>query len=134
MNRTEDGEPSDDRPAEPLYVPVRQGPAGCALRLYRTPMGARTAVAFTTRWRLAHVLGPDQAWIRLAEPAVRELTRPLGVDRLSVDPVLTAAPPRHPAPRMPAAPAVAETAPLAGLADGRPPVRDRDAGAVGAPR
>ncbi|GHH70821.1 hypothetical protein GCM10018793_05450 [Streptomyces sulfonofaciens] len=85
-----DPEPLDRLPAGPLYVPVRPGPSGCATRLFRTPLGGRTAVAFTTERRLTAALGPRQAWIRLAEPALRALTEPLGVTALTVDPQLTA--------------------------------------------
>ncbi|MFF8288634.1 SAV_915 family protein [Streptomyces sp. NPDC016309] len=83
-------EPSPPAPAGPLYVPVRPGPRGCAVRLFRTSCGARTAIGFTTAPRLTAALGPDQAWIRLTRPALRTLTAPLGVTTLSVDPRLTA--------------------------------------------
>ncbi|GHI09273.1 hypothetical protein AQI88_31425 [Streptomyces cellostaticus] len=86
----DDPEPSERTPAGPLYVPVRPGPAGCATRLFRTPLGDRTAVAFTSVRRLAGTLGPDQPWIRLAEPALRALTAPLGVTALAVDPSFSA--------------------------------------------
>ncbi|MGW6601248.1 SAV_915 family protein [Streptomyces sp. NPDC055036] len=82
----EDPEPSERVPAGPLYVPVRPGHAGCAVRLFRTPIGGGTAVGFTTRDRLAATLGPDQPWIRLAEPALRALVQPLGVATVTVDP------------------------------------------------
>ncbi|MGW2651499.1 SAV_915 family protein [Streptomyces sp. NPDC001393] len=98
----EDPEPSDPSPAEPLYVPVRPGPSGCAARLFRTPLGDRTAVGFTSALRLTTTLGPDQAWIRLAEPALRALAAPLGVTTVTVDPQFTA-----PAPRPMPAPAPA---------------------------
>ncbi|MGW4562734.1 SAV_915 family protein [Streptomyces sp. NPDC004561] len=86
----DDPEPSDRFPAGPLYVPVRPGPRGCAARLFRTPLGDRTAVGFTSERRLAAMLGPGQAWIRLAEPALRALTAPLGVTAVTVDPQFTA--------------------------------------------
>jgi len=86
----DDPEPPDRSPAGLLYVPVRPGPSGCAARLFRTPLGERTAVAFTSVRRLTATLGPDQEWIRLAEPALRTLTAPLGVAALTVDPQLTA--------------------------------------------
>ncbi|MGW7548556.1 SAV_915 family protein [Streptomyces sp. NPDC054770] len=86
----DDPEPSDRTPAGPLFVPVRPGPAGCAARLFRTPLGERTAVGFTSARRLAATLGPDQAWIRLAEPVLRALTAPLGVTTVTVDPQLSA--------------------------------------------
>ncbi|TWV53632.1 hypothetical protein FRZ03_09450 [Streptomyces misionensis] len=93
-------EPPDRSPAGLLYVPVRPGSFGCATRLFRTPLGEHTAVAFTSAGRLTATLGPDQAWIRLAEPALRTLTAPLGVTTLTVDPQLTApSPARAPAPR-----------------------------------
>ncbi|GHH28818.1 SAV_915 family protein [Streptomyces lanatus] len=86
----EDPEPSERFPAGPLYVPVRPGPAACAARLFRTPLGDRTAVGFTSRRRLTATLGTDQPWIRLAEPALRSLTAPLGVTTVTVDPQLCA--------------------------------------------
>ncbi|WP_234334227.1 SAV_915 family protein [Streptomyces sp. NRRL B-1347] len=86
----EDPEPSDRFPAGLLYVPVRPGPSGYATRLFRTPLGARTAVGFTTERQLAATFGPDHLWIRLAEPALRAMTEPLGAAALTVDPRLTA--------------------------------------------
>ncbi|AEW92788.1 MULTISPECIES: SAV_915 family protein [Streptomycetaceae] len=86
----DDPEPSDRPPAGPLYVPVRPGPSGCAARMFRTPLGGRTAVGFTTRQALAATLGPGQEWIRLAEPALRALAEPLGVTTLTVDPQFAA--------------------------------------------
>ncbi|MFH8776195.1 SAV_915 family protein [Streptomyces sp. NPDC017958] len=79
-------EPSDRLPSGLLYVPVRPGPSGSSARLFRTPLGDRTAVGFTSERRLAATLGPDQAWIRLAEPALRTLTASLGVTTVTVDP------------------------------------------------
>lgn len=101
----EDPEPAERTPAGPLFVPVRPGPSGCTARLFRTPLGERTAVAFTSVRRLTAILGPDQAWIRLAEPALRALTAPLGVTRLTLDPQFSA-PAAAPAPA-PVAPAPA---------------------------
>ncbi|POX64510.1 hypothetical protein C3492_05625 [Streptomyces sp. Ru62] len=86
----DDPEPSDPFPVGPLYVPVRPGPSGCAARLFRTPLGDRTAVGFTSASRLTATLGAGQAWIRLAEPALRALTAPLGITTVTVDPRLTA--------------------------------------------
>lgn len=86
----DDPEPADPSPAGPLYVPVRPGPSGCAARFFRTPLGDRTAVAFTSAHLLTATLGPDQNWIRLAEPALRALAAPLGVTTLTVDPRFTA--------------------------------------------
>ncbi|MFD0372199.1 SAV_915 family protein [Streptomyces sp. NPDC059071] len=87
----DDAEPVEQVPAGRLCVPVRPVAHGCAARLFRTPPGGRTAVAFTTPGGLRAVLGPDQPWIALAEPALRALVRPLGVEALTVDPTLTAA-------------------------------------------
>ncbi|MFI0976775.1 SAV_915 family protein [Streptomyces sp. NPDC021093] len=90
--------PSDSEPAEPgpaargaLYVPVRLGSAGGRyLRFLRTPLGHRTAVGFSSAERLGDVLGAQQPWVRLGEPALRALAAPLGVTILTVDPQLTA--------------------------------------------
>ncbi|MGW4031350.1 SAV_915 family protein [Streptomyces sp. NPDC004838] len=102
-------DPDELRPAGPLYVPVRLGSAGGRqLRFMRTPLGVRTAVGFTSRERLAAVLGEDQRWIRLAAPALRTLAEPLGVTTLTVDPQLTApalAPQGDPVSGRPARPA-----------------------------
>lgn len=87
----DDADPDEPRPAGPLFVPVRFGSAGGRqLRYMRTPLGVRTAVGFTSERRLAGVLGAEQAWMRLAEPALRALSEPLGVTRVTVDPQLTA--------------------------------------------
>ncbi|MFE6712768.1 SAV_915 family protein [Streptomyces sp. NPDC057695] len=86
----DDPEPGEPFPAGRLCVPVRPGAHGCVTRLFRTPVGGRTAVAFTDPARLRAVLGADQPWIRLAEPALRALVAPLDVRDLRIDPVLTA--------------------------------------------
>jgi hypothetical protein len=86
----DDPEPPERLPAGLLYVPVRPGPSGDAVRLFRTPLGARTAVGFTSVRGLTATLGADQAWIRLAEPALRALTAPLGVTSVTVNPQFTA--------------------------------------------
>ncbi|KNB54175.1 hypothetical protein AC230_01630 [Streptomyces caatingaensis] len=91
-------------------IPVRPCAGGYALRVFRTPLGARTAVAFTTAGRLAACLGPGQPAVRLSLPAVRSLAGPLGVTLVSVDPQLTAPPVRPepdgptPADRLPTLP------------------------------
>ncbi|MEU4209363.1 SAV_915 family protein [Streptomyces sp. NPDC026206] len=90
----DDGEPSHPVRANLLYVPVRPCPAGFALRVYRSPLGTRAVVAFTTVRRLSDCLGPDVTSVRLALPAVRALAAPLGVALVSVDPQLTAPPVR----------------------------------------
>ncbi|WP_328541899.1 MULTISPECIES: SAV_915 family protein [unclassified Streptomyces] len=86
----EDPEPAEHAPAGLLHVPVRSGPAGCTARFFRTPLGGRTAVGFTSAAKLAATLGTDQASIRLSEPALRALSAPLGVTALTVDPPLSA--------------------------------------------
>ncbi|MEU5210986.1 SAV_915 family protein [Streptomyces sp. NPDC020742] len=92
----EDPEPADRVPAGPLFVPVRSGPAGCTARLFRTPIGGRTAVGFTSAQRLAAALGAGQCWIRLSESALRALAEPVGATALTVDPRLTAEVSRRP--------------------------------------
>lgn len=101
----DDPEPLDRFPAGPLYVPVRPGPSGYAARLFRTALGDRTAIGFTSARRLTAVLGADQAWIRLAEPALRSMTTPLGIPTITVDRLFSApAPdpvePAHPVPAL----------------------------------
>ncbi|MCX4986321.1 SAV_915 family protein [Streptomyces sp. NBC_00572] len=86
----DDPEPGERFPAGRLCVPVRPGTRGCVTRFFRTPVGGRTAVAFTDPARLSAVLGADQPWIRLSEPALRALMEPLEVRELRIDPVLTA--------------------------------------------
>ncbi|MFD7872970.1 SAV_915 family protein [Streptomyces sp. NPDC059766] len=86
----EDPEPSERFPAGPLFVPVRSGPASCTARFFRTPLGGRTAVGFTSAAKLTATLGAEQACIRLSEPALRALAAPLGVTVLTVDPQFSA--------------------------------------------
>ncbi|MGW1728557.1 SAV_915 family protein [Streptomyces sp. NPDC002306] len=90
VKHSEDPEPPERLPAGPLFVPVRSGPTGCTARFFRTPLGDRTAVGFTSAARLTAALGPDQASIRLSEPALRTLAAPLGVTALTVDPQFSA--------------------------------------------
>ncbi|MFJ5921134.1 SAV_915 family protein [Kitasatospora sp. NPDC092948] len=90
----ERSKPSERTPTGRLLVPVRPGPRGHTLRIFRTALGSRTAVAFSSELHLAAVLGPDHPRITLAEPALRALFEPLGVTALVVDPQLVAAPPR----------------------------------------
>ncbi|MGW8992928.1 SAV_915 family protein [Streptomyces zhihengii] len=104
----DDPEPGERIPAGWLCVPVRPGVHGCAARLFRTPVGERTAVAFTGPARLRAALGATHHWIPLSESALRALVAPLGVTRLTLDPQLTAPAPAPvapfvPAPRPPAA-------------------------------
>ncbi|MGW0935572.1 SAV_915 family protein [Streptomyces sp. NPDC002666] len=86
----EDPDPLHAHRTGALFVPVRPGPGGYCARLFRTPLGIRTAVAFTDESRLTRALGRQQVWIRLSEPAVRALVAPLGVVDLTVDPLMTA--------------------------------------------
>ncbi|MEV7141444.1 SAV_915 family protein [Streptomyces tauricus] len=92
IDQCEDPEPSERVPAGLLFVPVRSGPAGCTARFFRTPLGSRTAVGFTSAARLAATLGTEQPSIRLSEPALRALAAPLGITALTVDPQLSAPP------------------------------------------
>jgi hypothetical protein len=111
-DRFDDAKPSERCPAGTLYVPVRPGSDGCAARLFRTPVGVRTAVGFTSRRQLAATLGHDQPWIRLGAPALRALTEPLGARTVTVDPKLAVdAEPGAAAPDRTAADAAAGTAP-----------------------
>ncbi|MFF3660702.1 SAV_915 family protein [Streptomyces olivochromogenes] len=87
---SEDPEPSERFPAGLLFVPVRSGPTGCTARFFRTPLGGRTAVGFTSAAKLTAALGTDQASIRLSEPALRALAAPLGVTALTLDPQFSA--------------------------------------------
>ncbi len=86
----DDPEPEEQVPAGPLYVPVRPGGAEVVVRLFRTPLGARTAVGYTSPDRLVAALGVEQPWIRLSESALRAMAEPLGVSLLTVDPTFTA--------------------------------------------
>jgi hypothetical protein len=63
---------------------------GCTARFFRTPLGGRTAVAFTSGAKLTTTLGSDQASIKLSAPALRALAAPLGVTALTIDPSLSA--------------------------------------------
>jgi hypothetical protein len=79
-----------------LLVPVTPGRAGAvALRTGRLPSGQRTGLAFSSEAALRAALGPEQPWVWLSEPALRELLRPLGLERLRLDPLT--APPARPA-------------------------------------
>lgn len=102
----EDPEPLERVPSgHALFVPVRSGPLGCTARFFRTALGGRTAVAFTSEKRLTGTLGQAQSWIRLSAPALRALAAPLGITELRVDPRLSAPAPTPAAPE-PAAPAL----------------------------
>ncbi|WP_329620526.1 hypothetical protein OG357_08230 [Streptomyces sp. NBC_01255] len=86
----DDAEPFKQPLSGRLCVPVRPCAGGWATRLFRTPAGGRTAVAFTDPGRLRAVLGATQPWVLLAEPALRALTEPLGVHALRIDPAFSA--------------------------------------------
>ncbi|WP_405573448.1 hypothetical protein OG418_48980 [Streptomyces phaeochromogenes] len=90
IDHPEDPEPCERVPAGLLFVPVRSGPVGCTARFFRTPLGGRTAVGFTSAARLTATLGTGQACIRLSEPALRALAAPLGITALTVDPPFSA--------------------------------------------
>ncbi|MFC0041581.1 SAV_915 family protein [Actinomadura rayongensis] len=80
-----------------LFVPVRTSGCGAAsLLLARLAGGGRVAVAFSSAERLAAVLGARQPAVRLAVPALRAMLRPLGVDRVQIDPDAVAEIPSHP--------------------------------------
>ncbi|MEV5676269.1 MULTISPECIES: SAV_915 family protein [unclassified Streptomyces] len=89
-----DPDPLELVPAGPLFVPVRPGLPRCSpsftARFFRTPLGDRTAVAFTSVSQLVATLGAGQPWILLSEPALRALAAPLGVSALTLDPQLSA--------------------------------------------
>lgn len=89
----DDPEPEEPLPAGLLYVPVRPGTGGgpgTVIRLFRTPLGMRTAVGFTRPERLAATLGEGQRYIRLSESLLRRLCEPLGAELITVDPALSA--------------------------------------------
>ncbi|WP_024756503.1 SAV_915 family protein [Streptomyces exfoliatus] len=115
----DDPEPEEPGPAGLLYVPVRPGTHAVAVRVFRTPLGSRTAVGFTTVARLAATLGAEQPRIRLSESVLRSLAEPLGAELLTVDPTLTAPAVTSPAAsapasrKGPAAQEVGQTAPTA---------------------
>ncbi|MFE7639812.1 SAV_915 family protein [Kitasatospora sp. NPDC058184] len=96
------------------HVPVTVSGTGSttALRLFRLRDGRRCAVGFSSPEALAALLGPDQARTELGEPALRDLTAPLGIDTLVLDPRLVA-----PSVAAPSATAPSRTAP-----PGRAPV------------
>ncbi|MFJ2606362.1 SAV_915 family protein [Streptomyces sp. NPDC087425] len=73
-------------PATCTYTQI----ASWAARFFRTPLGGRTAVGFTSAAALTATLGSDPAGIRLSEPALRALAAPLGVTALTVDPQFSA--------------------------------------------
>ncbi|MFJ7906871.1 SAV_915 family protein [Kitasatospora sp. NPDC096204] len=97
------------------HVPVTTSGTGSttALRLFRLRDGRRCAVGFSSPEALTALLGPGQAHTELAEPALRELTAPLGIDTLVLDPRLVAPSVSAPsaAPSLTAPPGTAPVAP-----------------------
>ncbi|MGW7442145.1 SAV_915 family protein [Kitasatospora sp. NPDC054795] len=93
------------------HVPVTASGTGSttALRLFRLRDGRRCAVGFSSPEALVALLGPDQAHAELGEPALRDLTAPLGIDTLVLDPRLVA--PSVTAPPVTAPPAAPLTPP-----------------------
>jgi hypothetical protein len=73
----------------PLLVPARSGGGVLGLRLFRTPAGNRTAVAFTSLDQLVKVLGDDHEWMWLCERALRGMVKDLGVIGIVIDPAGT---------------------------------------------
>ncbi|MGC4768544.1 SAV_915 family protein [Micromonospora sp. DT44] len=83
----------DDGPI--IYaVPVRELPGRPVgtVRTGRTPQGERVGIAFTRSDLLVTAMGADQPWEELCESALRGMLRPLGIDRIQVDPLLVAPP------------------------------------------
>ena len=68
---------------------------GC-LRCGRLATGERVGIAFTTKARLAGVMGADQPWIHLNDRTMKAMLAPLGVTRIQVDPSLVSASPPIP--------------------------------------
>ncbi|GIH23862.1 hypothetical protein Aph01nite_21720 [Acrocarpospora phusangensis] len=76
----------------PLFVPIHVGASFLSLRLFRTPGGARTAVAFSSSRRLTEVLGDGQPWTLLSEAGLRGMLRDIGVTGIVLDPAATVTP------------------------------------------
>lgn len=101
----------EDHTHHRLCVPVREAACGFVLRMFRDRDGSRCAVAFSSEERLRAVLGDEQRWLPLAEPALRDLAAPLGVTTLILDPNLIAPTVRNtPAPTAAPTPIAAPTA------------------------
>ncbi|MEU5911369.1 SAV_915 family protein [Micromonospora sp. NPDC047527] len=92
--RMERTNPTMDEAPIIYAVPVRDLP-GRQVRTVRTgrsPQGQRVGIAFTRVELLAAAMGADQPWEELCESALRGMLRPLGIDRIQVDPLLVAPP------------------------------------------
>jgi hypothetical protein len=59
----------------------------------RLPDGARVGIAFSTLAELRAASGVPE-WMRMSEPALRDLLAPLGISRIQLDPTLVALPVR----------------------------------------
>ncbi|MGW3896186.1 SAV_915 family protein [Micromonospora profundi] len=83
-----------DEAAIRYAVPVRNLPRRQVrtVRTGRSPQGQRVGIAFTRVELLVAAMGPDQQWEELCESALRGMLRPLGIDRIQVDPLLVAPP------------------------------------------
>ncbi|WP_433315483.1 SAV_915 family protein [Micromonospora sp. CA-269861] len=83
----------DDAPII-FAVPVRDLPGRLVrtVRTGRSPQGQRVGIAFTRPELLVAAMGADQPWEELCESALRGMLRPLGIDRIQVDPLLVAPP------------------------------------------
>ena len=92
MVRNQSASFGDVAPARPraLFVPALPGPHWLVLRMFRTPLGSRTAVAFTSADKLAATLGAKHEFTRLCERALRDLAELQGVTELTLDPKLAA--------------------------------------------
>ncbi|MFC0507775.1 SAV_915 family protein [Micromonospora costi] len=115
------GTTMDDGP-DTWLVPVRTVPGRdlVVVRTGRLPQGQRVGLAFSGPEKLAAAMGDDQPWIQLCEAALRGMLRPLGVERIQVDPLLVAPPVRPEPSRVP----VVRRPALAGARDASgPPLR-----------
>ncbi|MGZ0147265.1 SAV_915 family protein [Kribbella sp. WER1] len=73
------------------FVPVRCADGVAVVQTGRSPDGRRVGIAFTTSADLRAACGAAE-WMRLSEPALRDLLEPLGITRIQLDPALVAVP------------------------------------------
>ena len=85
-----DPSPTSVRSPGVLFVPARPGPHCLVARMFRNPMGQRTAVGFTSASKLTVTLGTSHGYTRLCERALRELAALQGITELTIDPPLAA--------------------------------------------
>nr|WTA68312.1 hypothetical protein OHB51_03820 [Micromonospora sp. NBC_00855] len=92
--RVERTDPTMDEAPIIFAVPVRDLPGRLVrtVRTGRSPQGQRVGIAFTRPELLVAAMGVDQPWEELCESALRGMLRPLGIDRIQVDPLLVAPP------------------------------------------